>query len=307
MRVLVIDPGVPALSGRLSEEIEALGLEVVLIVEGDPSAALEESARKNDAIAAIRIEGGGSGAVEMTIVDRATGKTVSRRLAIATPSDPASSELIATRTVELLRASLMELSAAHPPRGEVPITRPEIETLTAEEAPNFRLSIAVGPGMVKGAPFDLSLGVGTVISGLWRERIGVTAQLFLPVVAAELETSEGRIELRPSLYRVGGLFLLGERRNVLSGYLASGLLFGVLALSGAAEDPYFGVREDELVVGPWIGAGLRSSLTSKLGLVFGLDATLAYPRTVIRSAGDEVSTLGRPLVSGTLGLEMTWP
>ncbi len=160
LRVLVIDPGVPALSGRLSEEIEALGLTVV-IVDGDSSAPLEESARENEAIAAIRIEGGGSGAVEMTIVDRATGKTVRRRLAIATPSDPASAELIATRTVELLRASLMELSAAHPPRGEVPITRPEIETLTAEEAPSFHLSIAVGPGAVKGSPFDLSLGWGS--------------------------------------------------------------------------------------------------------------------------------------------------
>jgi hypothetical protein len=306
-KVIVIDPGVPALSGRLVEEIEALGLEAALIVESEPSESLEGSARKHGAIAAIRIGGSGTGAVEMTIVDRATGKTVSRRLAIATPSDPSSAELVATRTVELLRASLMELSAAHPPRGEVSVTEPEIEILTAQEAPSLRLSLAIGPSAVKGSSFGLSFGLGTSISVLWKERIGMTGHLFLPVVGAELETAEGRIELRPSLYRVGGIVFLGERRSVFSGYLESGLLFGVLALSGAAESPYLGVHEDELVWGPWLGAGLRSSLTSKLGLVFGVDVAFTYPKTVIRSAGDEVTTFGRPLVSGMSGLEMTWP
>ncbi len=306
-RVIVIDPGVPALSGRLLEEIEALGLDASLIGEGDPSESLEGSARRNGAIAAIRISGSETGAVEMTIVDRATGKTVSRRLAIATPSDPAAAELIATRTVELLRASLMELSASHPPRGEVRVTQPEIEKLTAPEPASMRLSLAIGPSVVKGSSFDLAAGVGMSISVLWKERLGVTGRFFLPVVAAELETSEGRIELRPSLYRVGGVVVIGERSSVFAGYLESGLLFGVLALSGAAESPFFGVHEDELVWGPWLGAGLRSSLTSKLGLVAGVDAAFTYPKTVIRSAGDEVTTFGRPVVSGMLGLEMTWP
>ncbi len=149
--------------------------------------------------------------------------------------------------------------------------------------------------------------MGIVISALWSERIGVTGQLFLPVVAAELETSEGRIELRPSLYRVGGLFLLGERRSVLSGYLASGVLVrGARPLRNRRGSLLRRSRR-RARRRPLIGAGLRSSVTSTLGLVFNVDAALAYPRTVIRSAGDEVSTLGRPLVSGTLGLEMTWP
>jgi hypothetical protein len=52
---------------------------------------------------------------------------------------------------------------------------------------------------------------------------------------------------------------------------------------------------------------LRSSLTSKLGLVLGIDAAFTYPKTVIRSAGEELTTFGRPVVSGMLGLEMTWP
>src|SRR5690606_14926067 len=104
----------------------------------------------------------------------------------------------------------------------------------------------------------------------------------------ELDASEGRIELRPSLYRAGGLVLIGERRSLLSAYLESGVLFGVLALSGEAENPYFGVHEDELVWGPWLGAGVRSSFSERLGLVFGVDAALTYPKTVIRAGGEEV-------------------
>src|SRR5688500_8238648 len=103
--VVLIDPGLPALSRRLEEEIEALGLSVVNVPEIGPGESLEDRARSAQAVAAIRVMSAGSGFVEMTIVDRATGKTVSRRLAIATPADPAAAELVATRTVELLRAS----------------------------------------------------------------------------------------------------------------------------------------------------------------------------------------------------------
>jgi hypothetical protein len=305
-KVVVIDPGVPALSARLFEEIEALGLQAVSVPDGAPAGSLEESARAHEAIAAIRIGRGGSGTVEMTILDRVTGKTVSRRLSIATASDPTSAELIATRTVELLRASLMELSASHPPRGEVAVTTPEIEILTASEKPSLLLSVAIGPGALKAPSFDLSYGIGTTIDVVWKERVGVTGRWFFPVVASELEASEGRIELRPSLYRVGGLVLIGERRSLLSAYVESGVLFGVLALSGEAENPYFGVHEDELVWGPWLGAGVRSSFSERLGLVFGVDAALTYPKTVIRAGGEEVATFSGPFVSGGLGLEATF-
>ena len=115
--------------------MSARGLEVTVVSGRDPTEPLEARARAANAVGAIRITGSGSGSVEMTILDRATGKTVSRHLAIATPSDPASAELVATRTVELLRASLMELEAPHPPRGagqrraarESPLSVPAME------------------------------------------------------------------------------------------------------------------------------------------------------------------------------------
>src|SRR5688500_19694357 len=120
--VILIDPGSPALARRLEEEIETLELSVKVVREVDPKQPLEDLARSARAVAAIRVTQAGAGVVEMTIVDRATGKTVSRRLAIATPADPASAELGATRTVELVRASLMELSAPPPARGDPALT-----------------------------------------------------------------------------------------------------------------------------------------------------------------------------------------
>jgi hypothetical protein len=307
--VLLVDPAMPALSKRLREEIESLGLAVTVLPERDPTEPLEVRAREYGAVAAIRVTRSGSGSIEMTIADRTTGKTTTRRLDIVISSDPASAELVATRTVELLRASLMELSADHPARGDVPVTA-EIEALAPEPLSTgeraLSIALALGPALAVERSSGASVRAWASATGLARSGLGVTLQVTLPVTPARIESSEGRVEVDASVLELAGVFHHSWQPVPLATRFRAGILLSRLAVSGAANSPYVGVREDVFAWGPWLGAGVHWELTRNLGVVVAGDAAFAFPRTVIRSAGRPIATWGRPAGTGRFGLEWTW-
>ena len=306
--VVLVDPGVPTLARRLREEIEALGLAVRSVPAETPDVPLETRARSANAVAAVRIAPSGTGAVEMTIVDRATGKTVSRRLAIDTANDPASAELIATRTVELLRASLMELASEHPARGEIPVPPAvdEISTSQTYRSSATRFSLAAGPSLALSSGVGPSFGAWAAFGVTLAEPFGVTLEFTLPITAAGLVTDEGRIDALVTQYRVGGMFdlPLGGSSFALRG--VAGILLARVALEGSASTPYTGASDDLLAVAPWLGARGRLALGPSFALVAGGDVAFAFPRVVIRSAGREVATWGRPLGTVSMAGELRW-
>lgn len=306
--VILIDPGLPILSLRLREEIESLGLSVSVVDERDTSEPLDVRARTAGAIAAIRVTRDGAGSVEMTIADRTTGKTVSRRLDIVVSTDPASAELVATRTVELLRASLMELDAGHPARGDVRVT-PEIEAL-APEVPRRDspvVSVALGPTLAYERSTGATLDGWLDAAVIWPSGVGVTARVFVPISRARLESREGSVDLSASLYSLGGVWEFPAPSNPLTGRLRAGALLARLALVGTGVPPYVGAEEQVLAGGPWLGAGVVWQVTRNFSAVLSADAAYCFPRVVIRVAGHPVATWGRPLGAASLGLEWRSP
>jgi hypothetical protein len=79
-----------------------------------------------------------------------------------------------------------------------------------------------------------------------------------------------------------------------------------LAVEGETEPPYVGESVDLFAGGPWKGTGLRLGITQNLGALLSGDLGVTFPRLVIRSAGREVSTWGRVLGTGAVGLEVVW-
>jgi hypothetical protein len=305
--VLLVDPGSAPLTHRLREEIEALGLDVTVVPDGHPREPLEARARRARAVGAIRITGSDSGSVDMTILDRATGKTVSRHLAVATPSDPASAELVATRTVELLRASLMELDAPHPPRGDAPVTA-DVQALAE---PGFRskagtFAVATGPAVVVSPRLGASFDVWVALSLHADSGVGATARVLAPATGGEVQTPEGRVSTVAWQYRLGASYDGSAPSAGFAPRVEAGLALVTLATDGSTRAPFRSVRERSVTWGPWASLGLEIALARRLSVVAGADATFLLPKTVIRAAGREVAAFGRPLVGAAAGLELAW-
>jgi hypothetical protein len=311
--VVVVETGESALVQRLGQEIESMGLRVMWGgPELPPGRSLEAEARAAGAVAAIRVTRGGGGVVEMTILDRVTGKTVHRELTVSTPADPAAAELIATRTVELLRASLMELASPHPPRGEVPVTA-EVRALApppTKPAPRERLGIlsaAAGPAVFYSPEWraggDLLLGVTWMTTSLF----GVEGSVLVPLLPERFATQEGYAELAATLARVGGVVRWGARSSAVGGQSVAGIAVASLAFRGVARAPYAGVHDHLWSCSPYLGSGLGWRIVSNFGaradVAVGIDAS----HTVVRFAGREVADWGRPWLAGSAALELSWP
>src|SRR5262249_41204308 len=121
--------------------LEALGFQVVEMPvpsEAPAREALEAAARAAGAVAAVRlVPSPTDGGIEVWIVDRVTGKTVLREVVapdVSAGGAAARASTLAVRVVELLRASLLEMDAPHPSRGELPPT-PELRAIARSAAP----------------------------------------------------------------------------------------------------------------------------------------------------------------------------
>jgi hypothetical protein len=243
----------------------------------------------------------------MTILDRATGKTVSRHLPIAMGTDPASSELVAMRTVELLRASLMELEAPHPSRGEAALT-PELRALAAPvaEPRATTLAVAAGPALVASRKLGVSLDVWVAVLLKTRSGFGATAGIVAPGTAGGLESPEGRVSASAWQYRLGAVFDGPKLTRALSLHFEAGATLVMLTTDGVASAPFRGVEQHSTTGGPWISAGLRCEFVPRLSLLATADLALLFPETVIRSDGRALATFGRPLAAANAGLEIAW-
>jgi hypothetical protein len=313
-KVLVtVDSGEEALTTRLCQEMEALGLTVVVgedVLEGP--AALETEAKRLDAIAAVRVLDTRSGTVEMTIIDRATGKTVQRRLVIATPSDPAAAELISVRTVELLRASLMELHSAHPARGDVPITT-QVQAiaevpktaLPAPKASRQLYGIGAQLGWVYASGWSPAAHVGVAGTAHFHRAWAAQLLLTLPLQSMERSGFAGTAKLDWTEVRVG------VGRCVRFRHASADLFVGVdaaqLRLDADPGESYRSNPSDSMTYGGYAAIGVELPFYGGWAMRFEQLGAAQFRKTVIRFAGVESGEFGRPVGATSLGLRLEWP
>ncbi len=307
--VMVVDPSALPLALRLRQEIESLGLVVKwLPPEHTRLPSLEQEAKTAGAVASIRIAPMGGSDVDMTIFDRVTGKTVSWKLVAASTSDPAAGELIATRSVELLRASLLEM-AARPAPGRSPPpepVRPPREPVPAPEPPEA-LSLSVGPSLLYSTNFRSGVHVLSTLTWMPFFRAGLSASVLTPITPARLVENEGTVELFASFYRLGGVLEVTGRRAPVSLRLTAAVGLGKLQLRGQASPTYVSAVDDRFVASPSLGVTTRVSVAPGLRLFADVMGSTAFPKTVIRLAGREATEWGRPALSAALGLEVSVP
>ena len=315
--LLVIDSQAEALATRVSAELTALGFSVRRLsrdAERDAEPGqLGAQARAAGAFAAVGIGASAQGGVEITVLDRVTGKTVRRELLGSSLSDPTTRELVALRASELLRASLMEVEAPHAPRGEVPPSK------TVRE-------VAASPKTIRRPQRDLRLGAesglllapGLTASPLLQVsmRIRVKGPLELGATlggqlsTAERQETEGRMEALARWLSFGPQLRLLPRSEPYRVELGLHVRGAVVALSasGFAADANHAGRSDFV----WSAAAItgidsRVRIYGQLWWTLSPAAGFTAGKLALRADGRDVRVWGRPWLQCSTGLEVELP
>jgi hypothetical protein len=306
--VVLVEPGGEALAGRVQAELRALGFGVQTASPTDSGAgALESTARAAHAAAAIRIVRSDQRA-QVWVADRITGKTLLRELEVAPGEDPES--VLAIRAVELLRASLLEVEASHPSRGEVKpsvvVRRVVATTHAAPEPPEptFALAVGFGPQLMP----TMSPSLHALVAAAWMpSRFGLEATLLLPVLPGEVCAAEGCARVTAGLL-AGGLRVAWTSDVArIHPELGAGFAGGLLHAEGTPVAPFVAASSNAGVVAAYVRLGVSVSLSRHFRL--GLDSMIgsALPPTPIRFSGQEVGRWGGPFASLLLRTEVWLP
>jgi hypothetical protein len=310
---LVRDPGADQrIMSRLRAELDGLGLEVVdVTANSDSPSALDDAARAVGAFAAVRLVPSVQGA-EVWVADRVTGKTLLREVVVG--PHQAADEVVAIRTVELLRVSLLELKMPERRAGEVAPT-PQVHQLVppvaatpapppslAREPSGQGLWLRFGPAVATSPG-----GIGATAHGLvgvrWSTPSAFDWDAFAlaPTVPVTVQHVSGSASILVGMLGTGIDVRLTEsdwRTRV-----GAGAALIAMTMIGSAE-PQYGARTETVLSGaPLLRFGIQRRLASKLFLGADVFGGVAMPRPVVVFAGQPVASWGRPFAAAALTLD----
>ncbi|HEV3193078.1 MAG TPA: hypothetical protein VGY54_21370 [Polyangiaceae bacterium] len=316
--VVTTDPAAP-LTRRIQEQLEALGLDVIVLSppsEGTAARArLEQVARNVGASAAIRIDPSNQSG-QVWAADRPAGKAVTRDL--PTPTGGVVSDAsVALGAVELLSASLIELHSAESPRKEgrpaQPVSPVTVSPSSAPAALRLGLTLGIGAGLGLSGFRPSGDGDGALWVGL-SPRIGLRA-LFSPSVAgARAQTARGEVEVTSQIYALEASYDLVDSSRTWVPVIGLGVAAARVAARGAASPPLLGAYESVWVALPVVHVGtgwaVRHAMRLRADALAGWSLSPTRVRVPDSSSSGarlmEVASWGAPLVELSLGLEVLW-
>lgn len=315
-RVVLLEPAssstvVRRTMTRIKEELLAGGFDVASLEPGarrDPVSVAEVMARQQDAVAVIALVGEpDQPGAELWILDRVGSAPEVRRLPVAAADAEQLPEVLAIRTIEVLKASglklLLESKEAPPrpppPRPEPVVIATPVAVVDAEPATRlFGLEMGI-------SVLDSIAGPGPAAVPLVRARCRLFQALFARVTVAGLGTrprvrtmvGSSSVDQSVGLVELGLAIHVARRwRAAFSG--GGGALY--LRSEGQGIWPYQGLREERLVGVVDAGAGLLANLGRQLSLAFEVHGLLALPHPTLRFYDAESATVGYPALLASL-------
>ena len=311
---------------QIEAELAAQGFRVVLEPAPEPfrgPADIEAAAREASAMGAVYVVMSQLG-VEVWLVDRVTGKTLSRDVLGVSEGDE--ERVVAVRVVELLRATLLELELPEQTQGEVEAT-PQLRavaslpsTRPAEDARVEPAPVTHGPwpsATTAGFLFDGAIGINWSVGAIgaaplgalgafWqpKPRVAVGLSGLVPIRGANVSGFEGSASVATWQLTTGTrIYPLGGNHAVEPSFGAGlGIIWFQIEGTRAATR-YVATSEQLLVASPHLDVGVRWRLSGDISLRSSLGANYAFPEPAVQFAGTPIVTLARPLLSWTFGIE----
>jgi hypothetical protein len=291
---------------RIRGELVADGFEVSVVdaAPGAPPGAVLANAGQGETPAAtsglfLNVD---ARSAELWIVDRLTNKTVVRSVELNDSPTQYAPEILARRSVELLRASLLEIVVdERPVPPERAAARAQASTWAARplEPPPPRWAAEAG-AQVLGVS-----GIGSAVMPLGRVRLALNQRLGARLSLAGLGT-------RPRVESAGGSATVNQGLGLLEvvadvvprGRLTPSISLGAgayhIGVQGNATTPYVGLSADRWVFAGDTGVGLLLSLSPSFGLSLESHVTLVTPYPVIRFLDEGSVSVENPMLSAAL-------
>jgi hypothetical protein len=300
-----------SLTRRVRAELQALGLDVMVLKppdEDSPSRApLERAARSVGAVAAVRVIASSEGKVEVWVADRVTGKAVVRELDAS--KSGASEAAIAVGSVELLRASLMELHSPEPPHGDAPANDKVVSlALPTPSAPSVpRLGLAAGAGAELGVrglgpSANVNLGLWVRITSHWGARFVGHASLS----PAHVLVSSGAVDVQSQLFGAMASYAFTDPSSAWTPSLSGGIAAAHVSTTGVAIQPFVSASDAAWAAAPLLGLGVAWSFAPALHLRGDGLAALTTSALRVRTPTADVGWWGAPALLVSLDIEVLW-
>ncbi len=279
----------------------------------DPGAVIESTGRDTNPDAILVLFGDpATGEAELCVVQRAAGRSAVRQATVVAEDPERMPEALASKALELLRATALELSLAldRAPRArETPERRPEVSIpqSPARAAPTSETSIVsvdMGLGMwnsIEGPPPSVTpVGrLGLRLSGWSQARLSLVGLGSRPLVRTVYGSAT--ISQTMALLEFALMPRLDNRIQPLLS-LGGGVLNVAVAGSGVA--PYEGLTSQQWSAAVDGGAGIAVAIGSRTSLATEIHASWASPHPYVRFVDTRAATIGDPTLMLTLTLRV---
>lgn len=304
-RVLLVEHELDPFLERVGAEISGLGF---ALVRSDAAGALEEAARSEHAVAAIRVLPSRKG-VEVWMSDATSGRSLLRQVIVDESDQGPNQGLVALQTAELLRTSLF----TEPPSSSASEASSPMRAAPARmnAAPSPSPALEMGAQAALGMLYspggaDSALQLGLSVHRSFSPRWGAALDLSAPLRRASVTGLEG--STRVGTYLAGAaVFTRFYRPNTpFFSTLGVGAALLVITFEGDARAPLVASSERALTGAGYLRAeaGLEPTSWLRLGLR-GL-AGVSAARVRVEFAGNDAGSWGRGFAAALALAEVPW-
>jgi hypothetical protein len=296
---------------RTRWELQAAGFTVVVVNDSgsDTKASLEIAVAAAGAVAAIALEDAPtSNAVDVWVNDRLTNKLSIRR--VEAPATAATPELVAIRTVELLRASLIELRDPAPTASPTPPIQlpPAVEKLTtpalARHPTGWRgFGIEIGAaGLFYVDP--AGAGIAPLARVSYGTKLGVGARLTWigPSLGPSIPGALGRAAITQEL-AIAEVLISPPLPKPFELAFSAGAGVTHVSATGNLRNMSLSLTQGATAFAFDIGVDAAARVTDNFAIDLGTLVSFDAPRIAIDMGKNvQVGTIGRPTLGATAGV-----